>query len=183
VNKNWRTTHKRIYAIGDVTIGTKKFAHTASQAAYEAILHAFTGSQNKNDPELQPSVYFTDPEVAHVGTTSGALLKNGKDHRTYTIALSDIDRGVIDAASGLMRIITTASGIVIGATIIAKNAGEIIGYLALAVNKKWRVGKLLEIPVPYPTYASGIRQIAFEAEMERSVRLKRIAAIKRLFKR
>jgi pyruvate/2-oxoglutarate dehydrogenase complex dihydrolipoamide dehydrogenase (E3) component len=183
VNKNWRTTNKRIYAVGDVTIGNSKFAHTASQAAYEAVRHAFAGIPARSDPELQPLVFYSDPEVAHVGTTWGRLLKNGKEHREYTITLNDVDRGIIDSAEGMMRIITTSTGYIIGATIVAKNASEIIGYLALAVNKKWHIKSLLQIPLPYPTIASGIRLIAMEAEMERAGTAKRLTALKRFFKR
>lgn len=183
VNNNWRTNKKHLYAIGDIAATTGKYTHSAERAAYDTVRHAFLGTPNKHNPAHEPYVIFTDPEVAQVGMTSHYLLKNRKDHRSYSLKLNETDRGIIDGSPGLIRINTSAGGVIIGATVVAKNASDIIGYLALAVSKGWHLGKLLDLPLPYPTVAYGIRQMALEAELQNTDSWRRFAYFRKLLKR
>jgi pyruvate/2-oxoglutarate dehydrogenase complex dihydrolipoamide dehydrogenase (E3) component len=161
VNKNWQTSNKKIYAIGDVVDGARQSTTGASMAAKQAVKHALMGIKGKS--AVQPQVVFSNPEVAYVGATISELMKEELDHQVYTLRLSEVDYGFVSGAEGSMRIVCDSNGKVVGGTITGDQAGELIGYIALAVNSRWPLSRLGELPVAYPTLAAGLAQIATEA--------------------
>lgn len=166
VDTKWRTSNKRIYAVGDVTNCASRFTHVAGMAGTQAALHAILGVPIKGKLEAQPFVYFTDPEVAQVGATTVQLEKDGIDHRVYTLPYSDIDKAVADDEKGFIKLVTSPRGRILGATIAGANAGELIGYIARAVDKKQSLPALIGLLLPYPTLSFGLKQLAVEANFD-----------------
>jgi pyruvate/2-oxoglutarate dehydrogenase complex dihydrolipoamide dehydrogenase (E3) component len=161
VNNNWQTSNKKIYAVGDVVGGAKQQTPSASVAAKQAVKHALLGVSGRQS--VQPQVVFSYPEVAHVGATVTGLMKDELEHRVYSLKLNEVDYGLITKADGSLRVICDSGGKVIGGTIVGDGAGELIGYIALAVNGRWPLSRLGELPVAYPTLVAGLAQIAAEA--------------------
>jgi pyruvate/2-oxoglutarate dehydrogenase complex dihydrolipoamide dehydrogenase (E3) component len=179
VNSQWQTNNKSIYAIGDVVEEATCLTPHAAVAAKHAVKHALLGQKSRQS--VQPQVIFSEPELAHTGATAAQLLRQGIDHQVYTLELSDTDYGKVVSSEGFIRIICGPGGRVIGGTIVGDGAGELIGYLALAINKKWTLSNIGDLPLAYPTLSAGFSQIAEEAEgRNMPVGAKEILTLRRL---
>lgn len=166
VDDRWRTSAKRIYAVGDVVNLPYKFTHVADMAGAQAALHAVLGVPVKNHLEAQPYVFFTDPEVAQAGATEAQLERDGIEYRVYTMPFSDIDKAVTDEEKGFIKLVVTPRGRVLGGTIVGQCAGELIGYIASAIDKRQSLPALIGLLQPYPTLSLGIKQLAIEANFD-----------------
>lgn len=160
VNENLQTTAKHIYAAGDV-IGGSPSTHTAllqSRVAVHNILH-----KNKIIPDYTatPSIVFTYPQVASVGLTADDCLKRDLHVDIALAPLNIIARSnTSDFRDGFVKIIADKKGMVLGATIVAPNAGDMISELGLAVKHKLRAGDLAATPHAFLTWSEAIRVAA-----------------------
>jgi pyruvate/2-oxoglutarate dehydrogenase complex dihydrolipoamide dehydrogenase (E3) component len=103
-----------------------------------------------------PSCTFTSPQVAHVGRTVAEASASGAD--AITIPLSSVDRAVVDEATdGFLRI-HHLGGRIVGATIVAPEAGEMIGTIGLAMQHGHGLADLASVSFPYPTVSLALRQ-------------------------
>jgi len=171
VNGALRTSVTSIYAAGDVA-GRHHFTHAAGYEAARAVRNMFFPGSTSG-PYLVPWCTFTDPELAHAGLTEEeARAKHGaEDVRVWWQDLIHSDRARTDsAADGELRIVT-AKGAIVGAHVLAPNAGELIGELALAIDRKLKLADLATVIHVYPTIALAIQQIAAEASYEAAGRL------------
>jgi pyruvate/2-oxoglutarate dehydrogenase complex dihydrolipoamide dehydrogenase (E3) component len=163
VDDRLRTSVKGIYAAGDVA-GRHLFTHSAGYEAARAVRNMFLPGSS-GGPYLVPWCTFTDPELAHAGLTEAqARAEHGDDAvAVWRQDLSHNDRARADsAADGELRIVT-AKGRVVGAHVLAPSAGELIGELALAIDRRLKITELASLVHVYPTIALAIQQVAGEA--------------------
>ena len=163
VDDKLRTSIKTIYAAGDVA-GRWLFTHSAGYEAARAVRNMFLPGSSGGSFHV-PWCTFTDPELAHAGLTEAqARAKHGDDAvAVWRQDLAHSDRARADSASdGEIRIVT-AKGRIVGAHALAPSAGELIGELALAIDRKLKLTDLSSLVHVYPTIAIAIQQIAGEA--------------------
>jgi pyruvate/2-oxoglutarate dehydrogenase complex dihydrolipoamide dehydrogenase (E3) component len=151
VDQRLRSSNRRVFAIGDVA-GGPQFTHIAGYHAGIVIRNALFGLPAKVDYAALPWVTYADPELAHVGLTEAAAREAGHDVTTLLQPLSGNDRAQAERATeGLAKIILGPRGRILGATILAPRAGEMIGIWGLAIQQKMKIGAIAAMIAPYPT--------------------------------
>ncbi len=170
VNDSLRTSTKHIYAAGDVT-GGQQFTHFAGWQCFQAVRNALLVGSARGFSDVVPAVTFMDPEVAHVGLLEAeARTKLGDDVQIHQWDMSHADRAVCDDENvGLIKLVARKDGTLIGASIVASRAGEMIAELALAVQRKLTVTDLAGIIHAYPTWSTAVQQLASEAAISQFV--------------
>ena len=159
VNDRLQTTNRRIYAAGDVCL-KYKFTHMADATARIVIQNALFLGRKKVSALTIPWCTYTDPEVAHVGINEAEAEKQGLPMQTFIKPFSEVDRAVVDGETeGMVKIhVQPGTGRILGATIVARHAGEMISEITLAMVGKIGLGALAAVIHPYPTQAEAIRQ-------------------------
>jgi pyruvate/2-oxoglutarate dehydrogenase complex dihydrolipoamide dehydrogenase (E3) component len=160
VNDRLQTTNPRIYAAGDICL-SEKFTHAADFSARVVIQNTlFMGRKTLSSLTI-PWCTYTDPEVAHVGLYERDAEKRGIAIDTYVRPLAEVDRAVTDGEEdGFVKVhVRKGSDKIVGATIVARHAGEMISEVTLAMTAGVGLGRLAYVIHPYPTQAEGIRQI------------------------
>ena len=179
VDRRLRTTNKRIFAVGDV-VGPYRFTHTASYQARIVITNALFRLPARARYDAVPWVTYTDPELAHVGLSEAEARARGDDVRVLRFPFAENDRAIAEGAtSGLIKVMATKRGRVLGASIVGVHAGELILPWVLAVKYRLGVGKLAQAIVPYPTLSEVSARAAgsfhtptlFSARTKRLVRM------------
>ena len=157
-----QTTNSKIYAAGDICMNWK-FTHTADFAARAVIQNALFAigpfGKKRLSSFLVPWVTFTEPEIAHVGMYAKDAMQKGIEIETVTKELSEVHRALLDGESeGFVRIhVEKKTGKMLGGTIVASHAGEMIGELCVAISQKMKLSSLASVIHPYPTQAEAIR--------------------------
>lgn len=165
VNDYLQTTNPRIFAAGDICMDWK-FTHAADAAARIVIRNAlfspFGLGRSKLSSLVMPWVTFTDPEVAHVGLYEHEAQAQGIAVDTIKIAFDDVDRAIADGEeAGFVKILhKRGSDEIVGATIVARHAGEMISEVTLAIVGKKGLNTLSSTIHPYPTQAGALKQAA-----------------------
>jgi pyruvate/2-oxoglutarate dehydrogenase complex dihydrolipoamide dehydrogenase (E3) component len=167
VDNRLRTNVKHIYAAGDV-LGGQQFSHFAGWQAFQAVRNALLPGKSSGFTDVVPRVTFTDPEVAQVGLSEeGARSNLGDQVQVRLWLLSRIDRAVCEGdTDGFIKIIAKPEGTILGATIVARRAGESITELALGIHHKLTINELAGTIHAYPTYSSGIQLLLTEMAVE-----------------
>jgi pyruvate/2-oxoglutarate dehydrogenase complex dihydrolipoamide dehydrogenase (E3) component/uncharacterized membrane protein YdjX (TVP38/TMEM64 family) len=165
VNEWLETRCPNIYAVGDVA-GPFQFTHFAAHQAWFAAVNALFGSfrRFRADYRVLPWVTFTDPEVAHVGHNEQSASAAGLDYEVVRYDLSHLDRALCEGAErGFVKmLIQPGKDRLLGATIVAHNAGEIIAEPVLAMKHGLGLNKLLGTIHAYPTLAEANKYAAGE---------------------
>lgn len=174
VNDRWRTSADHIYAVGDCTNFGRNFTHVAASAAVQAVSHALYGVKTKQDLRNQPSVFFTEPEVAQVGPTVAELERSGIGHDVHLLPFTSIDKALTDKNDGFLKATVDQSGTLLGATVVGPRAGELIGYFAIALDRRWKLTELAGVPLPYPTLSFGIKELAYRVQLEQISKRKKL---------
>jgi pyruvate/2-oxoglutarate dehydrogenase complex dihydrolipoamide dehydrogenase (E3) component len=166
VNSRLQTTHPRIYAAGDVCFPFK-FTHVADAMAQIVIQnalfpHPFGLGYARTEALIVPWCTYTEPEIAHVGMYEAEAKKKGLEVETYTTPLSEVDRAVLDGEeAGFARIhIQKRADRILGATIVAAHAGEMISEVTALMQGRRGLKTLLATIHPYPTQAEVIKKAA-----------------------
>jgi pyruvate/2-oxoglutarate dehydrogenase complex dihydrolipoamide dehydrogenase (E3) component len=159
VDEHLRTTNSKIYAAGDICFPFK-FTHTADAMARVVIQNALFWGRKKTSALTIPWCTYTDPEIAHVGMYEADAAKAGIQVDTYTIPMSDVDRAIAEGETeGMVRIhVKKGTDKILGATIVARHAGEMISEVSVAMSAKMGLGALAGVIHPYPTQAEAIRK-------------------------
>jgi pyruvate/2-oxoglutarate dehydrogenase complex dihydrolipoamide dehydrogenase (E3) component len=159
VNDRLRTSNPRIYAAGDVC-SRFKFTHAADAMARIVIRNALFWGRAKASTLTMPWCTFTDPEVAHVGLYPGEAAARGMAVETFDQALSGVDRALLDGeAEGFVRVhVKKGTDTIVGATVVASHAGEMISELTLAMTARAGLKQLSNTIHPYPTQAEAFRK-------------------------
>ncbi len=160
VDARLRTTNKRIFAAGDV-VGPYRFTHTASYQSRIIITNALFRLPAKTRYNAVPWVTYTDPELAHVGMSEAEARAKGHELRILRFPFAENDRAIAEGATdGLVKVVATKRGRVLGASIVGKHAGELILPWVLAVQHRIGVGKIAQTIVPYPTMSEASARAA-----------------------
>jgi pyruvate/2-oxoglutarate dehydrogenase complex dihydrolipoamide dehydrogenase (E3) component len=161
VNDYLQTSNKRIYAAGDICM-SRKFTHAADAAAKIVVQNALFLRTKKLSSLVMPWCTYTDPEIAHVGLYEAEARARGIETDTYRVPLSDVNRAVADGdEEGFVKVhVRKGSDRIVGATIVASHAGEMISEITLAIVGKLGLGTILNTIHPYPTQAEGIKRAA-----------------------
>ena len=162
VNAYMQTSQPHIYAAGDVA-NRLKFTHTAdltARAVVRNILMPLQLLRQRVDTALVPWVTYTDPEVAHVGLGEKEAMRLGKLYDLFIVRLEELDRAVVESEeAGFAKIVTRkGSDRILGATIIAPHAGDLIHEFVVAMNAGIGLGKLAGMVHAYPTLAEVARK-------------------------
>jgi pyruvate/2-oxoglutarate dehydrogenase complex dihydrolipoamide dehydrogenase (E3) component len=163
VNDRLRTSNPRIFAVGDI-FSKYQFTHVAEATARLVVANAlfFGLGGGKVSSLVIPWVTYTTPEVAHVGMTEADGTAAGLRVQTITVPLHDVDRAVLDGQEvGFLRVhLKEGTDRILGATLVAEHAGEMIGEIALAITAGVGLGKIGSTIHPYPTQAEVFRKAA-----------------------
>ncbi|MDO1528748.1 mercuric reductase [Fulvimonas sp. R45] len=156
-----RTSNPRIYAAGDVCL-EHKYAHAAVASARLAVRNALFRGRERYSRLVIPWCTFTDPEIAHVGLYVREANRRGIPVKTYTVPMHEIDRAVTDGEQdGFAKIHVQGRGDrILGATVVARHAGEMINGITLAMEAGLGLGGLERVIHAYPTQAEAIRAAA-----------------------
>jgi pyruvate/2-oxoglutarate dehydrogenase complex dihydrolipoamide dehydrogenase (E3) component len=161
VNDFLQTTNARIYAAGDVCL-ERKFAHMADATARLVLHNALLRGRRRLSALTVPWCTYTDPEIAHVGLYVREARQQQIPVETFTILMHDVDRAVTDGdEEGFLKIhVQDGTDRILGATIVARHAGEMINELCLAMSAGIGLGKLGQVIHAYPTQADAIKMAA-----------------------
>lgn len=156
-----RTTNTRIYAAGDVCL-KYKFTHTADATARIAVQNSLFLGRQKLSTIIIPRVTYTDPEIAQIGITGKEARERRTAIDTFARQMKEVDRAVLDGEKkGFVKIHTArGSDKILGATIVARHAGEMINELSLAISNGLGLKAISNVIHPYPTQAEAIKQAA-----------------------
>jgi len=160
VDPRLRSSNKRIFAIGDVA-GPYQFTHMAAYQAGIVIRNILFKLPAKVDYRAVPWVTYTDPELAHVGISEEAASKSKQDIRVLRWQMTENDRAQAERRSeGMIKVITTTKGHILGATIVGLHAGELLQPWVLAISQKMKIGAMASMIAPYPTLSEANKRIA-----------------------
>ena len=157
-----RTNDRRVFAIGDVT-GRPQFTHVAGYHAGIVIRNMLFRLPAKIDEAFTPWVTYTDPELAHVGLgeDAAAAAWGAANIRTQSVSLAGNDRAVAERRTeGMVKIVTHRNGRILGATILAPQAGEMILAWSLAIGTRRKVASMASVIAPYPTFGDAGKRAA-----------------------
>lgn len=161
-DRRLRTSNKRVFAIGDVT-GRHQFTHIASYHASICLRNILFKYPAKIDETAVPWVTFCDPELAQVGLTHEAAVNCwGRAKVTVTKwDLTDNDRARVDQRTkGMVKVVIHKNGRILGVSILAPMAGEIIQPWILAIANRQKIASLATMIAPYPTYGEANKSAA-----------------------
>jgi pyruvate/2-oxoglutarate dehydrogenase complex dihydrolipoamide dehydrogenase (E3) component len=155
-----RTTNRRVYAAGDVCTPVR-FTHMADAMARIVLRNALFPGRARVSALTVPACVYTDPEIAHVGLAPAEAAQRGLNLRTFVQELTEVDRAVLDdETAGLVKVhIAAGSDRIVGASIVASHASEMISELTLAIAHRVGLRSLANLIHPYPTQADAIRKL------------------------
>jgi pyruvate/2-oxoglutarate dehydrogenase complex dihydrolipoamide dehydrogenase (E3) component len=161
VNDYLQTSNRNIYGAGDVAMQWK-FTHAADAAARIVIQNALFLGRKRVSALTMPWCTYTDPEVAHVGLSEAEAKERGLAIETYTQPMAKVDRAITDGEEdGFVKIhVASRSKRILGATIVARHAGEMISEISTAMAAGLKLTDLSSVIHPYPTQAEAIRKCA-----------------------
>lgn len=152
VDRRMRTSQHHIYAVGDVC-GPYALTHMAEYQAGIALANIVFRFPKRADYRVVPRVVYSDPELASVGLTPAEADAAGIRYDIAEFPLAEIDRAITEGnRCGMARILIRKDR-VIGASILAPHAGELIHELALAMRLQAKVREISELVHAYPSYA------------------------------
>ncbi len=157
-------TNRRVFAVGDIAdpqgIGSRAFTHVGSYHAGIVIRRALFRLPARIDYRALPRVTYTNPELAQVGLTEAEAHQAGRRISVLRWPLADNDRAQTERdPTGLVKLVVE-KGRVIGAGILAPQAGEMISAWALAITRRVPLSALAGLIVPYPTRSEAGKRAA-----------------------
>jgi len=165
VDDHLRTSNKRIWAIGDVSMKWK-FTHAADAAAKIAVQNALFAvgpiGRKKVSDLIMPWCTYTEPEIAHVGLYERDARQRGLEIDTYQVSIAEANRAVTDGQEeGLVKVhVRKGSDEIVGATVVAAHAGELVTQFTMAIQNKIGLGSFTNVIYPYPTQGEAIKRAA-----------------------
>jgi pyruvate/2-oxoglutarate dehydrogenase complex dihydrolipoamide dehydrogenase (E3) component len=187
VDHGMRSSNPRVFAIGDCASGAVagyRFTHAASLQASLVIRKALFRLPARFEPIVVPRVSYTDPEIAAVGLSeTEARAKHGQI-RILRFPFSENDLARTQAQTeGLVKVIASPKGRLLGAAICGKGASEMISLWTLALQERMKLSKIAALTMPYPTLSEASRRAAldFYAPLARRPLTRRILRFLRSF--
>ena len=160
VNDRLQTSNRRVFAAGDVC-SQFKFTHAADFMARTVIRNALFFGSAKASSLTIPWCTYTTPEVAQVGFTEDTARQQGIAIDTYTQKMEHVDRAILDGElNGYVKVhVQQGTDRIVGATVVAHHAGDLISEITLAMVHKIGLGKVANTIHPYPTQAEAVRRV------------------------
>jgi pyruvate/2-oxoglutarate dehydrogenase complex dihydrolipoamide dehydrogenase (E3) component len=179
VDDRLRTSNARIYAAGDVC-SRFQFTHAADFMARLVLRNALFLGRARASALVIPWCTFTDPELAQVGLTAEAAAEQGLAIETFVQPLAENDRALLDGESeGFVKVhLAGGSDVIVGATIVARHAGEMLSELTLAMGAGKGLSTIAATIHPYPTQADAVRRVG-----DLRARTRLTPLVQRLFER
>ncbi|MBI3323863.1 MAG: mercuric reductase [Candidatus Omnitrophica bacterium] len=161
VSDRLQTSNPRIYAAGDIS-APFKFTHTANALGRMAMINALFWGRNRMSSLVVPWCTYTDPEIAHVGLYERQAKEQGHEVTTLTVPLADNDRAILDGEDeGFLRVhLKKGTDRILGATIVAAHAGDLLTYFTMAMTTGKGLSTLASPIYPYPTQSEAIKKLA-----------------------
>ncbi len=157
------STHKNIYACGDV-VGPYQFTHAAAHQAWYCTVNALFSpfKKFKVDYSVIPRCTFTDPEIARVGLNEKEAYKQGVNYEVTRYEIDNLDRAIADSEEqGIIKVLTLpGKDHILGATIMANDAGNLITEYVSAMKHGIGLNKILGTIHAYPTMAEANKFVA-----------------------
>lgn len=159
VNDRLQTTNPHIYAAGDIC-SRYQFTHAADFMARIVIQNALFNGRARASSLVIPWCTYTSPELAHVGIYESDAKKAGVALDTFVQEMSGVDRAILDGETeGFVRIhVKSGTDKIMGATVVAAHAGEMIAEITLAMVGKLGLKTVGATIHPYPTQGEAIRK-------------------------
>ena len=156
-----RTTNKHIYAAGDVCL-EHKYTNTAAASAQIVVRNALLLGRKRFNALIIPWCTYTDPEIAHVGIYVRQARERGIPVKTFTVPMHTVDRAIVDGEEeGFAKIhVREGTGKILGATVVARHAGEMINGITLAMVAGVDLSVMAQVIHAYPTQANAIKKAA-----------------------
>jgi pyruvate/2-oxoglutarate dehydrogenase complex dihydrolipoamide dehydrogenase (E3) component len=156
-----RTSNRRVYAAGDACL-EHKFTHTADASARIVVRNALFFGRQRLSTLTIPWCTYTDPAIAHVGLYVRQARERGIPVKTFTIPMHEVDRAIADdEETGFVKIhVRERTDRILGATIVARHAGEMINEVTLAMVAGIGLRTLARVIHAYPTQAEAIKKAA-----------------------
>jgi len=171
-----RTNNPRIYAAGDVC-SQFKFTHVADAMARIVIRNALFYGRARVSALTIPWCTYTDPEIAHVGLYEADANSSGIKLKTFVQEFDAVDRAILDGETeGFVKVhVAAGSDRIVGATVVASHASEMLSEVTLAIAKRIGLGAIADVIHPYPTQAEALRKLGDQYNRTRlTLRVKRI---------
>jgi len=160
-NDYLQTSNENVYAAGDVS-SPYKFTHISQELSIMALKNALNDAKEKKSSLIVPWCTFTDPEIAHVGLSVQEATEKKIPFDEILVELATIDRAVLDSESeGFVKfLVKKGSDQIIGATIMAAHAGDLISEVTVAMQSEHGLSLLAKAIHPFPTQAQSLRVAA-----------------------
>lgn len=160
-DKSLRSSNRRVYAVGDAA-GRGQFTHLAGAHAGLVVRRAIFGLPVNADNLATPRVTYADPELAAVGLSEAEARKaHGDDIRVEVFDFAGNDRAIAEGDTrGMGKLITTAKGKVLGATLVGRHAGDHIALWALVLSAGLKLSQITGMIAPYPTRGEISKRLA-----------------------
>lgn len=160
VSQRMQTTNPRIYAAGDVC-SPYRFTHAADFMARIVIQNSLFLGRKKSSSLVIPWCTYTSPEIAHVGLYEDQAQEQGIEVDKFVQELREVDRAILDGEEdGFVKVhVRKGSDRIIGATIVARHAGDMISEITLAMTHGLGLSTIGSTIHPYPTQAEAIRKL------------------------
>jgi pyruvate/2-oxoglutarate dehydrogenase complex dihydrolipoamide dehydrogenase (E3) component len=161
INDFLQTSNRSIYAAGDVC-HEHKFAHIEGASAHIVTQNALFFGRQRLSALTVPWCTYTDPEIAHVGMYVTEARERKIPVKTITVPMHEVDRAIADGEEeGFVKIhVKEGTDRILGATVVASHAGEMISDIALAMSAGIGLEGLARASNPYPTQAAAIKMAA-----------------------
>ncbi|MDQ7728123.1 FAD-dependent oxidoreductase [Halomonas sp. SpR8] len=163
LNERLQTRLPNIWACGDLA-GPYQLTHAAAHQAWHAAVNALFGELKSFavDYRYMPAVTYVQPEVARVGLNEKEAREKHIAFEVTRYAMADSDRAIAESATeGFIKVLTVPGrDKILGATIVAENAGEWLGEFTIAMKHGLGLNKLLGTIHPYPTLGEAAKATA-----------------------
>jgi pyruvate/2-oxoglutarate dehydrogenase complex dihydrolipoamide dehydrogenase (E3) component len=170
------STNPNVYAAGDVCLELK-FTNAAQSSACMAVQNALMKMQQRKSGSTIPWCTYCDPEIAHIGLHVWEARQQSIPIKSFTVMMHDVDRSITDGQNtGFVKVhIAEGSDRILGATIVASRASELINEMAVVMNAGIGMRALAAVVHTYPAQSEAIVLAAqaykrFEEAAEREIR-------------
>lgn len=160
VDEHLRTSNPRAYAIGDCA-GGYQFTHVAGYHAGLVIKNSIFRLRSKMQTRAIPWVTYTDPELSHVGFLEAQLKEKNIKYKKLEMNFDENDRAQAESRTeGMIKVLVSPKGYVLGATILGVNAGELIYPWVIVLQNKLKISAITNSIAPYPTLTDINKRVA-----------------------
>lgn len=161
VDDRLRTSNRKVFAAGDIC-SRFQFTHNSDAQARIVLANALFPGRAKASSLVMPWCTYTSPEVAHVGLYEKDARELGVPIDTLTLPLHEVDRAVLDGeGEGFLRLhLRRGTDKIVGATLVAEHAGDMLSALCVAVTNGVGLGRIAATIHPYPTQGEVLKKAA-----------------------